>query len=113
MHFPIDAIPENTEFGDFAVSYSQYPKGIDVDALLKGLPNDMCPCPHWGYVTEGAIKLKYADGSEETISAGDVYYMPADHTAEVLEDCAMLEFSPKKEYYEVMAHVEKRMEEMQ
>jgi hypothetical protein len=26
------------------------PADAIVVSLLKGLPNDQCPCPHWGYV---------------------------------------------------------------
>ena len=107
MHFPLESIPENTVLGDLAVAYMSLSKGTDINAMLKGLPNDMCHCPHWGYATKGSIKLNYADGSEETISAGDAFYMPANHTAEILDDFAMLEFSPKKEHDEVMAHIAK------
>jgi hypothetical protein len=79
---------------------------------LKGLDNDSCHCPHWGYVIEGAIKLIYDDGTEEVSRAGDVYYWQAGHTAIVEEDIKFVEFSPQKEFEEVMSHVTKKMEEM-
>ena len=56
------------------------------------------------------MRLRYLDGSTEEIKAGDVYYMPAQHTAEIDEDFACVEFSPKREFWEVMAHVAKKME---
>jgi len=110
MHFNKENIPEKIDFGDMAVAYHQFPKGLDVDTLLEGLPNNMCHCPHWGYVVKGKMVLKYADGSQEEVSAGDVYYFPPNHTAEIKEDIAMVEFSPKKEFWEVMSHVEKKMQ---
>ena len=35
-------------------------------AAVQGLPDDLCQCPHWGYVTAGSITVRYADGTEET-----------------------------------------------
>lgn len=58
MHFKKESIPEKTEFGDMAPVYHQFSKGIDVDALLEGLPNNMCHCPHLG------IRGKRVDGSQ-------------------------------------------------
>ncbi len=55
--------------------------------------------------------LKYEDGSEEEVTAGDVYYFPPNHTAVIKEDIAMVEFSPKKEFWEVMSHVAKKMQD--
>ena len=111
MHFKKDSIPEKTEFGDMVPVFHQFPKGTNVDALLEGLPNNLCHCPHWGYVVKGTMVLKYADGSEEEVTEGDVYYFPPNHTAEIREDIAMVEFSPKKEFLEVMAHLAKKMQD--
>ena len=47
------------------------PAGTDLAPLLQGLPNDLCPCPHWGYVLKGRIRVTYADG-EEILKAGDL-----------------------------------------
>ena len=110
MHFAKESIPEKTEFGDLAPSFGEYPKGMDVAALLEGLPNNMCPCPHWGYVIRGRMRLEYLDGSEEVVQAGDVYYMPENHTAVIEDDFACVEFSPKHEFWEVMANMAKKMQ---
>jgi hypothetical protein len=110
MHFQKESIPEKTEFGDLTPAYGEYPKGMDVDMVLEGLPNNMCPCPHWGYVVKGKMRLKYLDGSTEVVKTGDVYYFPANHTAEIEEDFASVEFSPKHEFWEVMAHIAKKMQ---
>lgn len=99
-------------YGGMKVAYNEVPAGTDFTPLLKGLDNDSCHCPHWGYVIEGAIKLIYDDGAEEVTRAGDVYYWPAGHTAIVVEDLKFVEFSPEKEFNEVMAHITRKMEEM-
>jgi hypothetical protein len=46
------------------------PAGTDLAALLRGLPDDQCPCPHWGYVITGQLIVRYRD-HEETIAAGE------------------------------------------
>lgn len=98
--------------GGMTMNFNQLSKGTDFTPLLKGLEHDSCHSPHWGYVIEGEIKLKYDDGKEEVVRAGEFYYWPAGHTAIVLEDLKFLEFSPTKEYSEVISHVGKKMEEL-
>jgi len=110
MHFPLEAIPERTALGDLTAAYQRFPKGMNADKVLEGLPDNKCPCPHWGYVLKGRMIVKYADGAREELTAGDVYYLPAGHTAEMKDDVAMVEFSPKHEFWQVMAHVNKKMQ---
>jgi ethanolamine utilization protein EutQ (cupin superfamily) len=45
---------------------------------MKGLPDDRCQCPHWGYVVNGRLTFRYAD-REEISEAGDVFYTPPGH----------------------------------
>ncbi|SFB53348.1 cupin domain-containing protein [Algoriphagus aquimarinus] len=99
--------------GGITVGYSELPKGTDFTPLLKGLNNDSCHSAHWGYVLEGKILLIYDDGTEELTSAGEAFYWPAGHTGIVQEDITMLEFSPSKDFSEVIAHVGKKMAEME
>ena len=54
------------EWGDQLVRHIDLPAGVDFTPLFKGLPGDLCQCPHWGIVLEGSIHLRYADGTEET-----------------------------------------------
>ena len=81
------------------------PAGADLRPLLAGLPEDRCACPHWGYVMEGSITLRCADGSEETTRAGDLYYWPGGHTAWTDEGVKFVEFSPAEEIAPVLAHL--------
>ena len=69
------------------------PAGLDATPLLEGLPDDRCPCPHWGYVVRGRVRVTSPDG-EETFAAGDLYYLPPGHTFVVEEDTELVEFSP-------------------
>lgn len=99
-------------YGDMTVCFNELPKGTDFTPLLQGLENNSCHCPHWGYVTEGKILIKYDNGQEETVSAGEVFYWPAGHTAIVQEDVKLIDFSPTKEFHEVINHVGKKMAEL-
>lgn len=77
------------------------PAGADVAALLKGLPNDQCTCPHWGYVLRGRVRVISDDG-EELIQAGDLFYLPPGHVPIVEEDVEFLEFSPPADHQAVL-----------
>jgi hypothetical protein len=80
--------------------------------LLDGLPDGMCQTPHWGYVFKGKVVLKYND-REETISAGDAYYMEPGHIPTFIEaGTEFLEFSPKAAQDQTMAAVMKNMQKM-
>jgi hypothetical protein len=72
---------------------------------IKGLPGDMCQAPHWGYVLQGAVRTRYADGHEETTKAGEVYYWPSGHTVLFDVDTKFVEFSPAEEMGKVVAHL--------
>jgi hypothetical protein len=98
-------------FGQFSVSYHEFKKGTDFTEVLKGLPGDMCPCPHYGYIFEGAFRFIFADGTEEVYKTGDVYYAPAPHNAIVDEDTRLLDFSPQHEHDELMEHLSKVMQQ--
>jgi uncharacterized cupin superfamily protein len=96
-------------YGGMTVAFNEVPAGTDFSPLLQGLNNDSCHCPHWGYVVEGALWIRYDDGKEEVLNAGDVFYLPAGHTGRVEKDLKFLEFSPEKEFKEVMDHIEGKM----
>lgn len=66
-----------------------------------------------GYVLKGSIRIIYNDGVEELIEAKDIFYLPAGHTDVVEKDIKFVEFSPTKEFDEVMVHVGKKMAEME
>ena len=100
-------------YGGMAVAFNEAPAGTDFRPLLQGLAHDSCHCPHWGYVVEGEMLIKYDNGTEETISAGEMFYLPPGHTAIVNKDLKFIEFSPEKEFTEVWDHIGNKLAEMQ
>jgi hypothetical protein len=81
------------------------PAGVDFTPLFVGLPGDMCQCPHWGYIVAGSIRLRFADGTEEVNSAGDLYFWPGGHTGWTDEGVTFIEFSPTAEITPVLEHL--------
>ncbi len=92
-------------WGDICVRTLVLPAGTDFRPLMKGLPDDRCQCPHWGYVLEGSITVRYADGTEEITRAGELYYWPGDHTGWTDEGVTFVEFSPAADIAPVLAHI--------
>jgi hypothetical protein len=90
--------------GDMATAFVHLPKGADLGPALKGLPDDLCQCPHWGYLLKGRLKMRTKTG-EEVYEAGQAFYWPAGHAPVALEDCDYVDFSPSKELGEVIDHV--------
>ena len=116
MHQPKETLPiqmegdgvimRSTPWGGMAANFQQMPGGLDLTPMFRGLPDDACQCPHWGYVIEGSVHVGYTDGSEETVRAGDVYHWPAGHTVSFTEDAQFVEFSPEHEMAAVVGHVQ-------
>jgi hypothetical protein len=98
-------VTRGEDWGGQLVRHLSLPPGADFTPLFKGLPGDMCQCPHWGYVVGGSIHLRYADGTEEHNKAGDIYYWPGGHTGWTDEGVTFIEFSPADELRPVLEHV--------
>ena len=112
MEGPGTIMKNQAGYGGMTVAFNTLPAGTDFTPLLKGLKNDSCHCPHWGYMISGELLIKYDDGTEETLKEGDVFYLPPGHTAIVQKDMQFLDFSPTKELNEVMENVNQRMAEL-
>ena len=95
------ATARGADWGDLRSMVISLPTGTDLTPLLQGLPNNLCSCPHWGYVTKGRMRVTYADG-EELLQAGDLFYLPPGHTALVEEDVEFVEFGRPAEHDPVM-----------
>jgi len=98
-------------YGGMTVAFNELPEGTDFTPMFQGLKNNSCHCPHWGYLLEGELLIKYDDGTEEIITTGDVFYLQPGHTAIVQTDTKFIDFSPEKELKEVLDHVSKKMAE--
>ena len=81
------------ELGDCTVNFLTSRDDIDQTPMLKGLADDRCQCPHWGYVTKGRLTYRFAD-HEEVFEAGD----------------AFMQFSPTEELRTVSEAIMKNMQ---
>jgi hypothetical protein len=97
-------------YGKMAGEYFSMSAGVDIAPLLKGLEDDLCQAPHWGYLIEGSITVGYKDGSTETVSGGDLFYWPPGHTVAVTQDAEIILFSPEAEHCPVVEHLKKQLE---
>jgi hypothetical protein len=89
------------DWGDLRSIAISLPSGTDLAPLLQGLPDNLCSCPHWGYVIKGRMRVSSADG-DEVLRAGDLYYLPPGHTGVVEEDFEAIEFSPPGPHEQVL-----------
>ena len=71
---------------------------------LIGQPDDLCQCPHWGYVLKGRVKMRTKEG-EEVCEAGHAFYWAPGHAPVALEDSEYVDFSPTREFREVLEHI--------
>jgi hypothetical protein len=104
------AMPEgklrHAEWGDMTVELGECTQRVDPSPLFKGLPDDRCQCPHWGYVLKGTLRYKYAD-RVESYQAGDAYYAPPGHTPVIEAGTMYVEFSPATELKKTLVVVER------
>lgn len=94
-----------TGYGTISGEYFSLGSGADITPLLKGLQNDLCQCPHWGYMLQGELTVTYADGNSEQIHGGDLFYWPPGHTVRVGQDAEVILFSPQHEHSAVIDHM--------
>lgn len=85
-----------SDLDDTTASFTSFAAAIDGAPLLKGLKDDLCQCPHWGYVFKGTATFTFADRAE-TFGAGDAFYTPPGHSPQHSADSELLLFSPKDE----------------
>lgn len=106
---------QKMDFGDakgcgmISGEYFSLGAGTDITPLLQGLEGDLCQSPHWGYVLEGEITVTYADGHDEAVHGGDLFYWPPGHTVKVGQNAEVVLFSPQHEHGMVIDHMLKKM----
>jgi hypothetical protein len=110
IEMQIDGIETHAvTWGDVTVRHISLPAGVDFTELFQGLPGNLCQCAHWGVVTAGSITVRYADGTMETTSAGELYYWPGGHTGWTEDGVTFIEFSPADEIKPVLEHLANQM----
>jgi hypothetical protein len=107
-------VAERTEqLGGYTVNFVVFRQDINATQLLKGLPDDRCQCPHWGYVLKGRLVYRFGD-REEVFEAGDAFYAPPGHVPVQHEPGSeIVQFSPTEELRVVEAVMAKNMQAMQ
>jgi hypothetical protein len=100
----------SADLGDFTVAFETIGVGDhDLAPLFKGLPDDRCPCPHWGLVVSGRLTIRYRD-HEETYEAGDAFYLPPGHLPLAGPGAELITFSPTAKWKDVNAVMAKNIE---
>jgi hypothetical protein len=84
------------ELDGYVVSFLHIKQPVDMTQMLRGLPGDICTCPHWGIVTDGRMTVRYAD-HEEVVDAGDVFYMVPGHVPVYEVGTRIILFSPSEQ----------------
>jgi hypothetical protein len=87
-----------------SVGFVRLPAGADLRPATKGLPNDLCPCPHRGYMIKGRVRMHTLDGHQD-FAAGEAFYWAPGHAPEALEDSEYVDFSPTEEFRRVIEHI--------
>ncbi len=92
-------------YGSLGAEYFSLGAGADIAPLLKGLANDACHAPHWGFIKSGEVVVSYTDGREETCKGDDLFYWPPGHSVRVIADAEVIMFSPQVEHGQVIDHM--------
>jgi hypothetical protein len=82
------------------MEYVSFQQEVDSGLFLTGLPDNRCPCPHWGYVLQGQVRVTFAD-HEEVYNTGDEFYMAPGHRPMISANTEFVEFSPAEPYRQV------------
>src|SRR4030088_3031590 len=111
MEIPGAVIRQRTEFGEvrgfdkISGEYFSLSAGVDTTPLFQGLEGDLCQCPHWGFVVRGDLTTTDAAGTQETVTANDLFYWPPGHNVRVNADAEIVMFSPQHEHSHVIDHM--------
>jgi hypothetical protein len=110
-HGPV--LASETDVDGHTINFVTFKTDLDHGPMLKGLPNDSCQCPHWGYVIQGRIVFRFDDGHEEVYEAGDAFYTPPGHVPVSDAGTEYVQFSPAAELRETSEAIQRNMQAMQ
>ena len=96
------------ELGGYTIEFTTFREDADATPFFKGLPDDRCQSPHWGYVLRGRLTFRYTD-RDEVYETGDAYYAPPGHIPVVTADTEVVEFSPTEEYQRTLEVVARNL----
>jgi hypothetical protein len=110
-HGPVEDRSE--QLNGYTVNFVSFRQDVDATPLLKGLPNDQCQCPHWGFVIKGRLTYRFGD-REEVYEAGDAFYNPPGHVPISHEPGSeIVQFSPAEELRATEAAMARNMQALQ
>jgi hypothetical protein len=96
----------------YTINFAAFKVEIDSTPMLKGLPDDRCSCPHWGYVLKGRVVFTFED-REDVHEAGDAFYVPAGHLQRAEAGTEYVQFSPADELRIVSETIASNLAKMQ
>jgi len=111
MAIPGAIIRQRRDFGDatgygrISGEYFTLSAGVDTTPLFQGLEQNLCQCPHGGFVLRGELTTTDAAGKQESVSADDLFYWPPGHNVRVDADAEIVMFSPQHEHSHVINHM--------
>ncbi|HEX4363560.1 MAG TPA: cupin domain-containing protein [Solirubrobacteraceae bacterium] len=100
------------DVGEYTVNFVSFRADADATPLLRGLPDDRCQCPHWGYVLKGRLTYRF-DDHDEVFEAGDAFYLPPGHIPVAEAGSELVQFSPSDELKLVDEAIMANMRRMQ
>lgn len=108
--FPV-AIDRHDELEGYTVNFVTITETHSLKDMLACLDEGRCWCPHWGYMLRGQMTVTYAD-HEETIEAGDAYYMPPGHVPAATAGSEFVMISPTDALQETEAAIRAGMQQV-
>jgi Cupin domain len=109
-HGPV--VDRSEALDGYTVKLASFLKDVDATPLLKGLHDDKCQCPHWGYVIKGSLTYRF-DDRDEVFEAGDAFYLPPGHIPVHNEPGSeIVQFSPTAELRQVEAVITENLKSM-
>jgi hypothetical protein len=102
-------VDRHADVDGYTVNITSFKQDIDATPMLKGLPDDRCHCPHWGYVIKGRLTFRFAD-HEEVFEAGDAFYLPPGHIPIATAGTEYVQFSPSVPLAEVSSTIVRNMQ---
>lgn len=84
----------------------------DMAPLLRGLPDDMCSCEHWGYVVKGRVTFTFTD-HVEVFEAGDAFRVLPGHSPATVAKTEWVLFTPADQMAPVNEVIERNLEALQ
>jgi hypothetical protein len=89
----------------YTVGFESSAHDEDPSPLFTGLLDNACQARHWGVVLEGTLVIRYTDGSEDVVEAGEAYYAPPGHLPLFKAGTRLIEFSRSDELDKTMTKV--------